>query len=162
MSRYIQERLIRPVGIESAFLLDGTRPGTWAQAAEALAGATVDVTFTGLGENGHLAYNEPPANFTAEEPFIVVDLAEQTRMRQVQQGSFDSLEDVPLQAVTMSIRQILKSRAILCLATGGRKAPAVHRSFASEVSPLAPASALQSHPGADVYLDLEAAHLARE
>jgi glucosamine-6-phosphate deaminase len=132
------------------------------RAAAAIRAAPVDVAFVGVGENGHLAFNEPPADLSTEEPFIVVNLAEESRQQQVKEGWFDSAKDVPHQAITMSIRQILKARAILCIATGTRKAPAVQRCFAGEISPFAPASALKLHSDATIYLDLEAAALLKE
>lgn len=161
MQRYIQEHLVKPAGVTRTFLLDGVREDTWTQAAEAVAAAPIDVAFTGIGENGHLAFNEPPANFTTEDPFIVVDLAEQTRQQQVRERWFDSVDDVPRQAITMSIRQILKARTILCIATGRRKAPGVQQCFASEIGPAAPASALRLHRAAIVYLDSDAAEPPR-
>jgi glucosamine-6-phosphate deaminase len=157
MQRYIREHVVKPSGICRTFLLDGTREETWHRAAEAVAEAPIDVAFSGIGENGHLAFNEPPANFITEQPFIVVDLADETRRQQVRERWFDSVDDVPRQAVTMSIRQLLKARTILCIATGQHKAQAVHRCFASGVSPASPASALQLHPAANVYLDSAAA-----
>jgi hypothetical protein len=116
-------------------------------------GARLTSHSRGIGENGHLAFNEPPADFEREEPFLVVNLAEQTRLRLRSHGDFDSLQDVPEKAVTMAIRQIVKSRAIICIATGKRKARAVEQCFAGGVSPLAPASALQLHPHATIYVD---------
>lgn len=159
MHRYIQERIVNPTGITQAFLLDGTSDQTRATAAAAIVMAPVDVAFTGIGENGHLAFNEPPADFSTEVPYIVVNLAEQSRQQQVNERWFNSLEDVPRQAITMSVRQILKARAILCIATGTRKAVAVQRCFAAEISPFAPASALQTHPDATGYFDSDAAAL---
>jgi glucosamine-6-phosphate deaminase len=161
MHRYIQERIVGPAGITTAFLLNGTSDEANLRASTAVRSAPADVAFVGIGENGHLAFNEPPADFVIEEPFIVVELAEQSRQQQVKEGWFDSVEDVPRQAITMSVRQILKSRAILCIATGARKAPAVQRCFSGEISPLAPASALWLHPDATVYLDVEAAGLLK-
>jgi glucosamine-6-phosphate deaminase len=159
MHRYVQERIIGPTGITQAFLLDGTSDQTRAMAAAAIVTTPIDVAFTGIGENGHLAFNEPPADFSSEDPFIVVDLAEQSRQQQVNERWFNSLEDVPRQAITMSVRQILKARAILCIAIGTRKALAVQRCFAAEISPFAPASALQMHLEAKVYLDSGASTL---
>ena len=159
MHRYLRQRIIQPAGITEEYLLDGTNPEACARAAAALRTAPPDVAFAGIGENGHLAFNEPPADFSTEEPFIVVQLAEQSRRQQVQEGWFRSLEDVPLQAVTMSVRQILNARAILCIATGTRKARAVRDCFTGEVGPFAPASALRLHLDATVYLDAEAASL---
>ncbi len=161
MNRYIRERIVKPTGITQLFLLDGTSNDTWTQAAAAVASAPADVAFTGIGENGHLAFNEPPADFSTEEPFIVVDLAEQSRQQQVNERWFNSLEEVPHQAVTMSIRQILKARAVLCIATGRRKASAVQRCFGADISALAPASALRLHREATLYLDSEAAALLK-
>jgi len=159
MHRYVRERIIEPTAITQAFLLDGTREHTHTRAAAAISAAPVDVVFTGIGENGHLAFNEPPADFSTEEPFIVVNLAEQSRQQQVNERWFNTLEDVPRQAITMSVRQILKARAILCIATGTRKAQAVQQCFAAEISSFAPASALRLHPAATLYLDSDAAAL---
>ena len=159
MHRYIEERIVKPTGITQTFLLDGTNNQTHKRAAAAIVTAPVDVAFTGIGENGHLAFNEPPADFSTEVPFIVVDLAQPSRQQQVNEGWFKSLEDVPRQAITMSVRQILKARSILCIAIGTRKAAAMQRCFAAEISPVAPASALQMHPEATVYLDSDAATL---
>ena len=162
MRRYIQERIVKPTSVTQTFLLDGTNDQTRIRAAAALDVAPVDLAFTGIGENGHLAFNEPPADFSTEDPFIVVNLTQQSRQQQVNEHWFDSLEDVPRQAITMSVRQILKARAILCIATGTRKAVAVQRCFAAEISPIAPASALQMHPEATLYLDSNAAALLEE
>jgi len=157
MRRYVQEHIVKPAGIVHTFLLDGTRKDTWKQAGDALTSAPIDLTFAGIGANGHLAFNEPPADFTTEDPLIVVELAEQTRQQQVRDGWFRSLDEVPRQAVTMSIREILKAQAILCIATGSHKASAVKKCFLSEISPSAPASALRLHRSAIVYLDSAAA-----
>ena len=162
MHRYIQERIVKPTAITQTFLLDGTSEQTHTRAAAAIGAAPVDVVFAGVGENGHLAFNEPPADFSTEEPFIVVNLAGRSRQQQVDEGWFNALEDVPAQAITMSVRQILKARAILCIATGTRKAPAVQQCFAAEISPFAPASVLQTHPQATVYFDSDAAALLQE
>jgi glucosamine-6-phosphate deaminase len=162
MHRYIYERIVKPAAITQTFLLDGTSEQTHTRAAAAIGAAPIDVAFTGIGENGHLAFNEPPADFSTEVPFIVVNLAEQSRQQQVNEKWFNALEDVPRQAITMSVRQILKARAIQCIATGTRKAPAVQRCFAAEISPFAPASALQIHPDATVYFDSDAAALLEE
>jgi glucosamine-6-phosphate deaminase len=126
---------------------------------EAIRAAPIDVAFAGIGENGHLAFNDPPADFETDEPFIVVDLDERGQRQQVGQGWFSSLEEVPRTAITMSIRQILKARAILCLVSGTRKAEAVKLCLEEEIGPMAPASALRLHQNATVFLDREAAGL---
>jgi glucosamine-6-phosphate deaminase len=158
---YIRERILARVPVGRAWLLDGAADPEQEckRVGEAIAAAPVDVAFAGIGENGHLAFNDPPADFDTEEPFIVVDLAERGRQQQVGGGWFASLEEVPRTAITMSIRQILESHAILCLASGARKAEAVKLCLEGNLGPMAPASALRLHENATVFLDREAAVL---
>ncbi len=120
------------------------------------------MAFVGIGENGHLAFNDPPADFETEEPYLVVRLDEACRRQQMGEGWFASLEDVPERAISMSIRQILKSREILCMVPDERKAQAVRDCLELEVSPLHPASILQRHPRTTVYLDRPSAALLPE
>ena len=159
--RYLRERIIQPTGIAHAHLLDGMADPeqTCAIMGAAISSASVDVAFTGIGENGHLGFNDPPADFDTTEPFLIVDLDQRDRRQQVGEGWFRSLEEVPRKAISMSVRQILKARTILCIASGARKAEAVKLCFNGEVGPMAPASALRLHPNATVYLDREAASL---
>jgi glucosamine-6-phosphate deaminase len=119
----------------------------------------VDVAFVGIGENGHLAFNDPPADFQTEEPYLVVPLDEACRRQQVGEGWFQSLDKVPKQALSMSCRQILKSHAIICTVPDERKARAVKACLEGPVSPLAPASILREHPEATIYLDEASASL---
>ena len=158
---YVRERILARVPVGSAWLLDGAADPQeeCKRVGEAITAAPIDVAFAGIGENGHLAFNDPPADFETDEPFIVVDLDERGRRQQVGQGWFSSLEEVPRTAITMSIRQILKARAILCLVSGTRKAEAVMLCLEGDISPLAPASALRLHQNATVFLDREAAAL---
>jgi glucosamine-6-phosphate deaminase len=158
---YIRERILARVPIGRAWLLDGAAvpEEECRRVGETIAAAPVDVAFAGIGENGHLAFNDPPADFETEEPFIVVDLDERGRQQQVGGGWFASLGEVPRTAITMSIRQILKSRAILCLVSGTRKAEAVKLCLEGDIGPMAPASALRLHQDAMVFLDREAATL---
>lgn len=118
--RYIRERIVEPTGIVQVHYLDGMADpaSVCSITGSAISAAPVDVAFTGIGENGHLAFNDPPADFETEEPFLVVNLDEQARMQQVREGWFSSLDDVPKRAITMSIRQILKAKSIVCIATG--------------------------------------------
>lgn len=119
----------------------------------------IDVAFVGIGENGHLAFNDPPADFETDDPYIVVNLDEPCRRQQLGEGWFATLEEVPKQAISMSIRQVMKSRAIVCSVPDLRKAKAVKLTLKSEVSPFAPASILQLHPSAHIYLDPNSASL---
>ena len=159
--RYIRERIVEPTGIVAVHYLDGMADPAQmcAAAGQAISAAPIDVAFAGIGENGHLAFNDPPADFTTEEPFLIVSLDERGRRQQVGEGWFRTLDEVPKQAITMSIRQILKARAIVCVATGTRKAEAVRLCFEGEIGPAAPASALRLHDHATVFLDREAASL---
>jgi glucosamine-6-phosphate deaminase len=158
---YIRERILARVPVGRAWLLDGAADpvAECKRVGEAISAAPVDVAFAGIGENGHLAFNDPPADFDTEEPFIVVDLAERGRLQQVREGWFASLEEVPRTAITMSIRQILKARAILCLVSGARKAEALKLCLEGDIGPMAPASALRLHEHATVFLDHAAAAL---
>jgi glucosamine-6-phosphate deaminase len=117
----------------------------------------VDVACIGIGENGHLAFNDPPADFDTEEPYLVVSLDEACRRQQLGEGWFPTLEDVPRQAISMSIRQILKSRQIVCTVPDRRKADAVKNTVRGPVTNQVPASILQTHSACDLFLDEEAA-----
>jgi len=156
--RYIQERVLNTTGITNAHLLNAN---TWKSAAQAVSQSPIDLTIVGIGENGHLAFNDPPADFETEEPYLIVNLDERCRMQQVGEGWFASLNDVPRQAISMSIQQILKSKAILCIAPESRKAEAVKLCFDGSISPLAPASALRLHNNTTIFLDRQSASLLR-
>jgi len=119
----------------------------------------IDVAFVGIGENGHLAFNDPPADFQTEEPFIVVSLDEQCRRQQWGEGWFPTLGDVPEQAISMSVKQIMKSKTIICSVPDVRKAEAVKGSVEGKVTPLVPASVLQQHKAVWIYLDNDSASL---
>jgi glucosamine-6-phosphate deaminase len=153
--RYLLERLIRRVGIPAYHLLDGeTDPvAVTREVGKALAAAPADVAFAGIGENGHLAFNDPPADFTTEQPYLVVELDEACRQQQVGEGWFKTLADVPRRAISISIRQLLKSRAIVAIVPDARKAAAVQRCLEGPITPSAPASILRQHPDVTLYLD---------
>lgn len=119
----------------------------------------IDIAFVGIGENGHLAFNDPPADFDVEDPYIVVDLAPQCRQQQMGEGWFNSLEEVPLQAISMSIKQIMMSNTIICAVPDQRKAVAVRDCLKNEVSNRYPASILQTHKDCYCYLDNGSASL---
>ncbi len=158
---YIKERIVEPLGIGRFHLLDGLRdPYEMArEMGAALAAAPVHLAFCGIGENGHLAFNDPPADFEAAAPYLVVDLDEACRRQQVGEGWFASLENVPKRAITISIPWLLKSGEILCIVPDARKAVAVKASLEGPVSPLAPASILRLHPNAHIFLDQDSAGL---
>src|SRR6266480_5410955 len=151
--KYLLERLIGKTKINKYHFLegDGDVSKTVRKVAEELTAAAIDVAFVGIGENGHLAFNDPPADFQTEEPYLIVDLDEACRRQQVGESWFADLSDVPKRAISMSARQILKSKEILAVVPEARKAQAVKSCFEGEVSPLAPASILRTHT--TVFLD---------
>lgn len=159
--KYLLERLIRPTGLTNYHLLDGECDPVVVcrETGAALNAAPVDVAFVGIGENGHLAFNDPPADFETEEPYLVVALDEACRRQQLGEGWFPTLADVPTRAISMSIRQILKAERIICTVPDARKAKAVKACLSGEISPMAPASALRRHPDVTVYLDKDSAAL---
>ena len=114
---------------------------------------SIDVAFVGIGENGHLAFNDPPADFETEESYLVVKLDEACRKQQLGEGWFPSFEDVPEKAISMSITQIMKSKAIICCVPDSRKAEAVKGVVEEPVSPMIPSTILQTHETAWLFLD---------
>lgn len=161
--KYLLDRLIDKVGIVHYHLLDGEQDPaqTIAEVSRELRKAPIDVAFVGIGENGHLAFNDPPADFQTEEAYIVVQLDEACRRQQLGEGWFQSLSDVPRRAISMTIREILRSKQILCVVPDARKAEAVAKCLQSEITPQAPASILRTHPDTFVYLDRDSSALLR-
>lgn len=153
--RYLRERLIDKVPLGQVHLLDGEADPDVVRrtTGKAIAANPIDVAFVGVGENGHLAFNDPPADFETRDPYLVVNLDEACRRQQVGEGWFASLEDVPGRALSMSVQQILASRRILCIVPDQRKADAVRNALQGPVTPDVPASILQTHPDTSVYLD---------
>lgn len=159
---YLRERIVDRVHPGEFHFINGEEANAEAECrrlAELISERRIDLALSGVGDNGHLAFNDPPADFETKRPFLVVELDETSRRQQLRQGWFQSLEEVPQRAITMSVQQILKSSNILCLAFGSRKAEIVRACLELEVSPWRPASILQRHGRAFVYLDLEAASL---
>jgi glucosamine-6-phosphate deaminase len=159
--KYLLERLIQPTGIKRYHLLDAEDHAAKVcqEIGAELNAAPVDIAFVGIGENGHLAFNDPPADFQTEEPYLIVNLDEACRRQQVGEGWFKDLSEVPRQAISMSIRQILKARKILCIVPESRKAQAVKACLQGKISPDAPASILQTHPDVTFYLDKDSSSL---
>jgi glucosamine-6-phosphate deaminase len=159
--KYLLERLIRPAGISRYHLLDGEREPdvVCREVGRLLQQEQVDVALAGIGENGHLAFNDPPADFEADAPYIVVRLDERCRQQQVGEGWFARLADVPERAISMSVREILRARSIVCVVPDRRKAEAVRASIDGPLDPMTPASILRRHPDVTIYLDRESASL---
>ena len=161
--KYLRERLIEKVKLSNYHLLDGEAdPVEVARRVGAeLSLAPVDVAFVGIGENGHLAFNDPPADFETEQPYLVVELDEACRRQQVGEGWFAGMADVPTRAISMSVRQILKAREIMAIVPDARKAEAVAACLEGEISPMTPASILRRHANTTIYLDKDSASLLK-
>ena len=159
--KYLLERLIHKAGITQYHLLDGDGDpqGALRKIGAELQSKPVDILFAGIGENGHLAFNDPPADFQVDAPYLIVDLDEACRQQQVNEGWFSKLTDVPRKAISMSVRQILRSREIIAAVPDTRKARAVKACLEGEISPMMPASILRTHPNSTIYLDKESAAL---
>jgi len=160
--KMLMEQLVVKTGIRQYHLLagDAAEPAAVVrQIGAQLASAPIDIAFLGIGENGHIAFNDPPADFNTEEPYIIVNLDEACRQQQVGEAWFADLSQVPKQALSMSAKQILKAKEILAVVPDKRKARAVKACFEGEISPMAPASILRRHPNATVYLDTNSASM---
>ena len=157
---YLKERLVDLVPLKQFHYIDGEHQPPDAECerlAQLIRDCQVDVALVGIGENGHLAFNDPPADFDTTAPYLVVDLDDACRQQQLGEGWFPTLDDVPRQAISMSIQQILKSGVIICSVPDERKAEAVANSVEGPVSPEVPASILQHHANVVLYLDPPAA-----
>jgi glucosamine-6-phosphate deaminase len=162
--KMMMEQLIAKTGITHYHLLEGDAPDPSVavrQVGQQLASSPIDIAFLGIGENGHIAFNDPPADFTTEDPYIIVNLDEACRRQQVGEAWFADISQVPTRAISMSARQILKAREILAVVPDKRKAQAIKACFEGAISPIAPASILRRHPNATVYLDTDSASLLK-
>jgi glucosamine-6-phosphate deaminase len=159
--QYLLERFINKVKLQACHLLNGESDAAEVcrRTGEEIGKAPINVAFVGIGENSHLAFNDPPADFETESPYLIVNLDEACRRQQVGEGWFATLADVPTQAISMSIRQILKAEKIICIVPDLRKAQAVKACLEGAISPLAPASILRTHPNVTLYLDRASASL---
>lgn len=163
--KMLMEQLVSKTQIQKYHLLDGDAADPKVVAREVgkqIASAPIDIAFLGIGENGHIAFNDPPADFNTEEPYIIVNLDEACRQQQVGEAWFANISQVPTQALSMSAKQILKAREILAVVPDKRKAQAIKACFEGEISPMAPASILRRHPNAIVYVDTNSASLLGE
>jgi glucosamine-6-phosphate deaminase len=161
---YLKQRFVDRVPLRSFHFLDGTQDAMTVvkNASEKIASHKIDLAMVGIGENSHLAFNDPPANFETEAPYIIVELDEACRMQQVGEGWFPNLDAVPKQAISMSIRQILKTEKIICSVPDERKAVAVRNSIQGHVTPQVPASILQRHADVELVIDRAASKLLND
>jgi len=161
--KYLKERFVDLISLKEFNYVNGeTDPSAECiRLGKLISEHPIDVAFIGIGENGHLAFNDPPADFETEEPYLVVKLNDACRRQQLGEGWFPTFNDVPEKAISMSIRQIMKSKAIICTVPDERKATAVHDTILNEISPECPATILRTHPNAVLLLDPAAASLVQ-
>lgn len=160
--KYLKERFLDKVpSLKAVNLINGeTNPEEECKRlAELIKKSPIDVALVGIGENGHLAFNDPPADFETDRPYLIADLDRQCRQQQVNEDWFASVDEVPKQAISMSVKQIMLSKHIICSVPGKRKAQAVKDCTEGEVSNLHPASILQNHSQCYLYLDTASASL---
>jgi glucosamine-6-phosphate deaminase len=156
--KYLKERFVSKVPLKEFNYVNGNEAEKECKRlGEIISRHPIDVAFVGIGENGHLAFNDPPADFETDEPYIVVNLDDDCRRQQLGEGWFPTFDDVPKQAISMSIKQIMKSKHIICSVPDERKAEAVKNTVKTEVNPLIPASILQNHPNTILLLDKNSA-----
>jgi glucosamine-6-phosphate deaminase len=158
---YLRQRFVNPVACLKAFhYVNGDHPNPQEECQrlnDIIDGMRIDLACIGIGENGHLAFNDPPADFDVEDPYIIVTLDAACRMQQLREGWFPDFDSVPRQAISMSIRQIMKSQVIVCTVPDDRKAEAVRNSVEGRVTNDVPASILQQHPQCYLFLDTASA-----
>ncbi len=157
--KYLRERFVDQVPLAGFEYLSGDQDPavTIDRVGSLLSDSPTDVALVGIGENGHLAFNDPPADFENDSPYLVVELDEPCRLQQVGEGWFASLEEVPTHAISMSVRQIMKSAKIYCSVPDERKAAAVRATLEDDISPQIPASILRRHDATTLIIDVAAA-----
>ena len=159
--KYLTERFFSKVDLKEYHLIDGEKDPVIEcdRLSTLIQNHPIDVAFVGIGENGHLAFNDPPADFHTTKPYIIVELDQACRMQQLGEGWFPDLESVPQKAISMSVHQIMLSKSILCSVPDLRKAQAVRDCLGGRITPHHPASLLQKHSDCQIFLDKESSSL---
>ena len=157
--KYLKERFVDIVNPANFYYVNGDNDPLveCSRLGKLIQQVSIDVAFVGIGENGHLAFNDPPADFEVQTPFLVVELDQACRTQQMNEGWFETLAQVPEKAISMSIAQIMKSQHIICSVPDLRKAEAVSKSLLGPVTPDVPASILQQHVSTFFFLDQQSA-----
>lgn len=159
--KYLRERFVSQVGLQKAHYVNGEGDVTQniAELTKQLREAPIDLALIGIGENGHIAFNDPPADFETRKAYMVVELDERCKQQQVGEGWFATVNDVPQQAITMTVHQILQSRAIISVVPHKVKAQAVKAALEQDLNNMLPATALKQHTDWTLFLDEESASL---
>lgn len=156
--KYLKERFVSKINLMNAYFVDGSIDSI-PELSKKLNERAVDLGIIGIGENAHIAFNDPPADFDTNESYIVVDLDDECKNQQVREGWFNSLSDVPTQAISMSVKRIMQSEKIISVVPYAVKAKAVKNTLISDVSEMVPATILKTHTDWELYLDKESASL---
>ncbi|NMP37681.1 MAG: glucosamine-6-phosphate deaminase [Clostridiales bacterium] len=159
--KYLKERFASKVPLKAAYFVDGTPEGI-RTISEKLCEREVDLGVIGIGENGHIAFNDPPADFETKDAYIVVNLDERCRRQQVGEGWFNGLEDVPKQAVSMTPYRIMQCKKIISVVPYAVKAEAVLNTLENDVTPDIPATLMKTHPDWTLYIDRDSASLLKK
>ncbi|MGI6249336.1 MAG: glucosamine-6-phosphate deaminase [Acutalibacteraceae bacterium] len=156
--KYLKERFVSKVQLKSVNFVEGTEENIKEISAKLLE-KPVDLGLIGIGENAHIAFNDPPADFDTTEPYILVELDDACKRQQVGEGWFATVDDVPKQAVTMSVHQIMQCKKIISCVPHSVKAKAVSDTLNNEVTNRVPATILKTHPDWTLMLDKNSAAL---
>jgi len=156
--KYLKERFVEKVGaLKSVNFVDGTKEGI-ASLTDKITADEIDIGLIGIGENTHIAFNDPPANFDTDESYIVVNLDEACRRQQLGEGWFPTIDEVPRQAISMTVSQIMKCKKIISCVPYSVKANAVKKTLSTkETTNLVPATKLKEHPDFTLYVDMDSA-----
>ncbi|MDR1931246.1 MAG: glucosamine-6-phosphate deaminase [Spirochaetales bacterium] len=157
--KYLKTRFVSKVPLKAAHFVQGDAdvPAVIAALTRELAKAPIDVGVIGIGENAHVAFNDPPADFSTKKTYIVVTLDKKCKQQQVGEGWFAAPADVPARAITMTVSHILRCRHIISCVPHAVKAKAVLNTLTHTVDPAVPASILKTHPSWHLYLDADSA-----
>jgi glucosamine-6-phosphate deaminase len=157
--KYLNERFLSHINCRKFFSVDteGDINKTISYLTNEIKKRPVDVGIIGIGVNGHIAFNDPPANFETKESYIVVNLDDKCKLQQAEEGWFLSIADVPDKAVSMSVWQIMQCKTIVTAVPHDVKADAIYNTFTSNLSPLVPATMLKQHADFNLFLDRNSA-----
>lgn len=157
--KYLQERFVDKVPLKEAVFVNGEGDveANIAAITARIKEAPVDVGVIGIGENGHIAFNDPPADFDTEASYKVVNLDERCKRQQVGEGWFATVDDVPKQAISMTVKQIMACDSIVSVVPHAVKAEAVKNTLERDVTNLVPATIMKTHPDFNLFLDSESA-----
>jgi glucosamine-6-phosphate deaminase len=162
--KYLKERFIGKINLHSANLINGEGDAgkTVKEMSDLISFAPIDLGVVGIGENGHIAFNDPPADFSTEDPYIIVNLDDDCKRQQVREGWFADLASVPAQAISMSPKQIMKCKVIVSCVPHSVKAKAIRNTLENNTTPMIPATLLKEHADITLFLDRESASLTPE